>query len=162
VDRREVVDLITYVPAFTVFLFIEIVKPEPTVQASALAFVAPSVTLATASVARIVVTPPVISRIGRSLASRVRTGYVSPRERRGEAQLSASRQAASSYCGYPPAARRFRPPQGPRGRVAPCERLAWGCVIAERQLDAQRCARTRRACQTHRSSDRLDAIFQAE
>jgi hypothetical protein len=46
VDRREVVDLITYVPAFTVFLFNEIVKPGPTVPASALAFVAANVTLA--------------------------------------------------------------------------------------------------------------------
>jgi len=55
VDRREVWIVITYVPDFTVFLFIVIVKPGPTVPVSALAFVAANATLASASVARIVV-----------------------------------------------------------------------------------------------------------
>jgi hypothetical protein len=46
--------VITYVPDFTGFLLIVIVKPVSTVPVSAFAFVATNVTLASASVARIV------------------------------------------------------------------------------------------------------------
>jgi hypothetical protein len=63
--------VITYVPAFTVSLFIVIVKPGPTAPVSVFAFVAANVELASASVARIVVRPTVVSRTGSSLVSRV-------------------------------------------------------------------------------------------
>ena len=60
--------VIAYVPAFTAFLFIAMVNPGPTVPVSArvLVFVltAPNVELASANVARIVVRPRVISRMG--------------------------------------------------------------------------------------------------
>src|SRR5438445_10813777 len=62
--------VIAYVPAFTVFLFIEIVKPGPTVPVSVFVFVAADVEPASASVARIVVRPPVISRMGAPLVRR--------------------------------------------------------------------------------------------
>src|SRR5882757_2115952 len=64
----------TYVPAFTVFLFIVIVKPGPTVPVRVFVFTAADVTLASASVARIVVRPRVIRRMGAPLDSRARTG----------------------------------------------------------------------------------------
>src|SRR3954471_11797810 len=52
IDARSWI-VIAYVPAFTAFLFIVIVKPGPTVPAIVFVFTAPNVELASASVARI-------------------------------------------------------------------------------------------------------------
>jgi hypothetical protein len=56
--------VITYFPAFTVFSFIVIVKPGPTVPVSVPVLTAPNVELASASIARAVARAAVISRIG--------------------------------------------------------------------------------------------------
>src|SRR4051812_36756225 len=77
--------VITYVPDFTVFLFMVIVKPGPTVPVSVFVLVPADVELASANVARIVVRPMVISRIGAPSVSRERTD-LTPRQSRGEAQ----------------------------------------------------------------------------
>src|SRR5258708_29760547 len=50
--------VIAYVPAFTVCLFILIVKPGPTVPVSVFALAGPNTGLASASLASIVVRPP--------------------------------------------------------------------------------------------------------
>src|SRR3954471_11454800 len=65
--------VIVYVPALTVFLFIVIVKPGPTVPVSVFAFVAANVELASASVARTPVKPMVIGRMGAPWVAKWRT-----------------------------------------------------------------------------------------
>src|SRR3954470_16998917 len=100
--------VIAYVPAFTVVLLIVIVKPGPTVPLSVFAFVAANVELASASVARIVVSPMVIGRMRAPwLADGETCCVTTTASRRDAAQRIATsnksllRLSASSVSGLP-------------------------------------------------------------